>query len=82
MHSKHREELIRTFLNLTPLLEMPPHNFLRLRPSPRLLYPPNVQRSVLPRKRTYTTHIISVVGELVTGKTVLRRIRDSGGRIW
>lgn len=65
---------IRTLLDGTPLLEMPAHDLLRLRAHARLLNSPNIQRPVLPRERSDTTHIVSIVRELVTRKAVLGRL--------
>ena len=57
-------------LNLTPVLEVSPHDVLRLKPCSRLLYSANVQRSVQPVEAANTTHIVSVVRELFTAEAV------------
>ena len=60
---------------------MPPHDLLRLRTRTRLFYPPNVQRAILPLERAYTTHVVSVVGKLVSREAVLGRVRERGRRV-
>ena len=66
---------ILTLLDSTPLLEMPTHNLLRLRTYTRLLNSPNIQRPILPRKRSHTSHIVPIVREFVSCEAVL-------GRLW
>ena len=64
-----------TLLDFTPFLEMSPHGLLSLLTGPNLLNPPDVQRPVLPRKRANTTHIVTVIRELLSRETVLGIIR-------
>lgn len=54
---------------------MPRHHLLRLRPSPRLLNPPNIQRPILSIEAAHTAHIVSVIRELISSKAVFRAIR-------
>lgn len=55
---------------------MPNHNLLRLRTWPILLNPANIQRPILTREASNTTHVVTVVDELVTREAVLRRVRQ------
>ena len=61
---------------------MSPYNLLCLRTSAGLLYPADVERAVLPLEAAHAAHVVSVVRELVSGKAVLRCIREGRGRIW
>ena len=51
------------------------YHLLRLLPISRFLNPANIQRPILPIETTYTSHIISVIRELVPRKTVFGTIR-------
>jgi len=53
------------------------HDLLRLWPRPRLLDAPYVQRSVLPVETTHTTHVVSVIGELLSRKAVFGAVWQS-----
>ena len=57
------------------------HHLFRLLPVSRLFNPANIQRPILPIKATHTSHIISVIRELVSRKTVLGTIRHGIRRV-
>lgn len=60
----------RTFLDFAPLLEMSPHNLFCLHPCSRLLDSSDIESTVLALEAAYTTHVVSVVRELVPRETV------------
>lgn len=60
---------------------MPRHHLFRLLPISRLFNPANIQRPILPIEATHTSHIISVIRELVSRKTVLGTIRHGIRRV-
>lgn len=64
-----------TRLEISPLLEMPNDNLLRLSSRRALLNPSNIQSPILPVKATHTTHIVTVISEFVSCETVFGRIR-------
>jgi hypothetical protein len=49
---------------------MPDDDLLRLRRCRTLPNPPNVQRPILPVEAAHTTHIVSVISELVSREAV------------
>ena len=70
-----------TFLDLAPLLEMPPDDFLGLDPRARLLYAADVERAVLALEGADTAHVVAVVRELVAREAVLGRVRQRDRRV-
>ena len=79
---KKKEKRKFTSLNGPPFPKMPRHHLFRLLPISRLFNPTNIQRPVLPIEATHTSHIISVIRELVSRKTIFgaigHRIRRVG----
>lgn len=60
---------------------MPLDHFLSFRPCACFFDTTNIQGPILSREGTHTTHIISVVGELVASEAVLRCVGESGERV-
>lgn len=60
----------RTFLDFAPLLEMSAHNLFCLHSCSRLLDSSDIQRTVLALEAAHTTHVVSVVRELVPCEAV------------
>ena len=54
---------------------MPRYHLFRLLPISRLFNPANIQCPILSIKATHTSHIISVIREFVSRKTILGTIR-------
>jgi hypothetical protein len=65
----------RTSFYYAPLFEMSDNRLLRVRPSPCLFDPPNVQSPILPVETTDTAHVVAVVGKLVPCEAIL-------GAVW
>lgn len=53
---------------------MPRYDLFCLLPISRLLNPANIQCPILPIEATHTSHIISIIRKLVSGKTILGTI--------
>lgn len=60
---------------------MPRYHLFRLLPISRLFNPANIQRPILPIEATHTSHIISVICELVPREAVLGTIRHGIRRV-
>ena len=71
----------RALFNWTPLLEMPNDHLLSLRRRRALPNPPNIQCPILPVEASNTTHIITVVAELVTREAVFGRVGENVFRV-
>ena len=70
-----------TPFNGPPFPKMPCYHLFRLLPISRLFDPANIQCPILPIEATHTSHIISVIRELISRKTILGTIRHSIGRV-
>src|SRR5215472_11725612 len=71
----------RTALNLTLFPEMSHDHLLCLLAISCFLDPPNVQGAILPVEAAYSAHVVSVIGEFVTGEAVLGAVGQVQGGI-
>jgi hypothetical protein len=61
---------------------MADYYFFSLISGASLLDTANIERTVLPVKTSNPTHIITIVREFVSRKTVFRTVGQRGSRIW
>jgi len=69
-------------LDGAPFFEMPHDGFLCLLSVSGLFYPANVEGAILPVEASDATHVVSVIGELVSSETVLGAVGQGRGRVW